>query len=655
MLKKILILFTFIAAFQTVFSQGNFKFGTVPESLLQMTVYEKDTSANALVVYEDCDVYYENLKLFGIDRVTEYTVRLKVLRQAGVDYAANNSIPFIQSGHSQVQETISDFQAFTYNLENGKIVKTKLEKQYINIEDVTEYFKRQKFAMQSVKVGSVVEYKYKLSSPFFSSPIHYVFQRNIPVLYSKLTITIPEFFVFNKEVRGYEPIKIETKKVNIPYITSQPLGEMTTAQVFDLKALKNEELVWNINDFLTGINFELSSFAYNGGIIKSFSQTWFDVAKLLRESDNFGAELRRKSLLKDEAVEIRNSGKSEEEKILAILNLVREKVKWNEKSGLYIGNASKALKEGKGTSSEVNAILLNALQNAGFDAVPVVLSLRSAGRLPMTFPSIDNLNYFVVRVATTAKTVYLDATRDYCGINVLPINCLVEKAIILYENGFEWVDLTSIGNNSEQTNLMVNFNEDGFLSGQKTKFYTGECAFSFKDDYKKAKDQEEFVQKMETDQNTIISNYQIDEKKDVKLSYTERYDFILNGLQLADNDYIIFAPLLFEAMKTNPFKAETRNLPVEFNYPQDERINVNINIPEGYKVEEIPQSALYQYGENKEIEFSFIVKQTETAVQISYRLRLNTSIVPANEYEPLRDFMSKVFAKCQEAIILKKI
>jgi len=107
MLRKILILFTFIAAIQTLFSQEKFKFGTVPESLLQMTVYEKDTSANALVVYEDYDVYYNwNVADNDFERVTEYVVRYKVLRQAGVDYVANNSIDFYQGNVSSATEKI---------------------------------------------------------------------------------------------------------------------------------------------------------------------------------------------------------------------------------------------------------------------------------------------------------------------------------------------------------------------------------------------------------------------------------------------------------------------------------------------------------------------------------------------------------------------
>ncbi|MCL1867329.1 MAG: hypothetical protein FWF72_00030, partial [Paludibacter sp.] len=375
----------------------------------------------------------------------------------------------------------------------------------------------------------------------------------------------------------------------------------------------------------------------------------------LNESERFGAELKKRSLLKNEATEIRNSSKSDEEKIIAVLNLVRDKIKWNEISTLSINNVSKALKDGKGTSGEVNAALLIALQNAGFEAFPVVLSLRSAGRLPITYPSIDNLNYFVVRVATASKIIYLDATRDYCGINVLPVGCLVEKAITLFANDFEWVDLTSIGSNSEMTNIIVNFNEDGFLSGQKNKFYSGECAYSFRNSYKKAKNEEEFIQEQETELHATISSYKIDFKNDIKLSFTENYNFIINEMELADNDYISFPPLLFEAMTANPFKVETRDLPVEFSYPQDERINVFINIPDGYTAEEIPQSAKYIFGENKEIEFYFIAQKTESTVQISYRMNINTSIISALDYQALRDFMSKVFAKCQDVIILKKI
>ena len=657
--KKLIVLLGCVLSIHILMAQEKFKFGSVPQELLEMTVYDKDSTAAAVVMYEENNVYYTVSGLTkDFEIITDYTVRIKILTSDGVEYA-NGVIPFYKGNTSSMTENITGLTGWTYNLENGKIVKDKLSKEYIFTEDVTENRKRMKFALPSAKAGSVVEYKYTLRSPYFANPENFQFQRDIPVKYSLFRFTIPEYFSFNKESKGYERLKYTTKLVNVTFLLNgQSLrcsGEELSLEAIDLPALKGENYVWNVDDFRTAISFELNKIIITGAYHKDFSTTWNKIAERLLDSDHFGKELKNKNLFKDELPSIQSAAGNDEEKMRAILDLVRSKVKWNDRSTLTINNASKALKEGVGTSGEMNALLLTALKNAGYEAYPVVMSLRSRGRLPLTYPSIDNLNYFIVRVIAGGKDYYLDATRSYCDLNVIPVECMVERALCIFDKNSDWVNLLSVGNNMERTSLLLSFNEDGILTGKRTKNHSGESAFSFKQSYESAKDEAEFIQKTETDNDISITEYAVDEKREANYAFKEVYDFTSNNIQLGDNPIITFSPLLFETMKNNPFKAEERKLPVEFAYPEDERINVNIDIPPGYVVDEIPQAARFFYGDNNEIEFSYLSQASEKNVQIAYRLNLTTCLIPASDYAKLRDFWSKVYAKSQEVIVFKKI
>jgi len=272
----------------------------------------------------------------------------------------------------------------------------------------------------------------------------------------------------------------------------------------------------------------------------------------------------------------------------------------------------------------------------------------------MTYPSIDNLNYFIVRVVVGDKNYYLDATLKYCDLNVIPVDCMVERALCIFDKSSDWVNLSIIGNNTERNNLFVSFNEDGILTGKRIKNYMGACAFTFKRSYENAKDEAEFIQGAETRNDISITGYNVEERRNANYAFVETYDFTSNTIQLGDNPIVTFTPLLFEAMRNNPFKSEERKLPVEFSYPEDDRINVSIIIPEGYAVDEIPQSARIFYGDNNEIEFNYLIQATEQNIQIAYRFNLTSCLIPAKDYDNLRDFMSKVYAKCQEVIVLKK-
>ncbi|GHT76689.1 hypothetical protein AGMMS50262_15590 [Bacteroidia bacterium] len=181
----------------------------------------------------------------------------------------------------------------------------------------------------------------------------------------------------------------------------------------------------------------------------------------------FGKELNNKGILKEETAIIKAVGDDDENKLRAVLDLVREKIKWNDQERIFINGVSKALKEGVGNSAQINSVLLNTLKNAGYNANPVAMSLRSHRRLPLTYPSIDNFNYFVVQVVTPEKTYYLDVTRSYTDLNLLPVDCLVDRALCIQTNGYNWIDLSAVCTGSERISLLLSFNEDGYWPAKK--------------------------------------------------------------------------------------------------------------------------------------------------------------------------------------------
>lgn len=112
--------------------------------------------------------------------------------------------------------------------------------------------------------------------------------------------------------------------------------------------------------------------------------------------------------------------------------------------------------------------------------------------------------------------------------------------------------------------------------------------------------------------------------------------------------------MLYLASKENPFKQETRVYPIDFGYPKQEKYNININIPEGFAVESIPQPMNIASGENVGA-FKYITANSETSIQIVITKNINTAIVPADFYPVLKDFYQQMTDKQNEKIVLKKI
>jgi len=659
-MKKLFLLLIIFLSSQISHGLDKIKFGTVSLEELKMAKLPSDTLASAVVLYEYCDNYYSiGTKDFIL--ISEYTVRIKIFTSEGLDNA-NHSFLLRKGRSREYDETYSGLTGYTYNLENGKIVKEKLDKNYIFTEETGENLKRIKFALPSVKPGSVIEYKYTIASPYYTVSRKYHFQRDIPVDYSCFSIKIPEYFRFDRETTGYEHIAVNIKRDNQSFSFGQNhiqcTAELIIAEVYYLPALKKDNYVFCREDFLSGIKFELRSIIVPGNFNKDFSTTWNDVAKQLMESKNFGEQLKHKNLFKSELAAIAQPDKTDREKLRDILDMVRNKVNWNKNSTSYIKDAQKALKEGVGSSAEINALLICALKDAGFNAYPVLMRLRSSGRLPITHPS-DQFNYFVAGITSNNNTYYLDATRPYTDINVLPTDCLVDKAFYMQPQKNDWVDLGALTNNGTKTTLHISFNDDtGILEGTCVHFYNNASSYRFQREYTDAKDQDDYIRTMEEKSKIKVADYKTDiVRNNTGILSSENYQFTYEDISLNNHSIISFSPLLYLKMENNPFKAEKRNLPVEFSYPYENRTNIRIILPEGYAFDEIPKSVKFVCNDKDgEIgSFTCLVKQEENVLSVSYMFNLNTNIIPGIRYPVFREFYSNVYSKTNEPIVIKKI
>lgn len=647
-------LFLFVFAYAAK-AQEKIKFGEVSAEDLNMSVYPEDTSAVAVVLHESCRVWYD-VATDDFVLKTSHTVRIKILKTSGLSYADVN-LPFYVTSGSRKSERIYGISGFTHNIADGKIQRTKLLKDYIFEEKTSENMRRMKIAFQNVQAGSVIELKYEKSSPYYSYIDDYIFQSSIPVIYSTYTAIIPEYFSFGKRTAGYEYIDFSEKQVNVSFmINGQRLscsGSEMTFTAKNLPVLKDDNYVWNKNDFTSKIMFDLRSFQIVGVTYKNFSVTWQDIDKQLMEDERFGKQFRFSNLMKEEMAKAIDVSMTPEQKINAVLNLVKAKVQWDERNVLYIDNVRKALKEGKGSSAEMNALLICLLRDAGFEAYPVVMSLRSRGRIFSAFPTQKSLNYFLTGVDIDGKSVYMDASDKYGAVNVIPMNCMVQEARCVLDEGkpSRWVDLHDIGRNGTLKNITAKFNEEGKLSGTVSETYSGIPYVRYCTLTDKQKSADDYRETLETKLNISISD--LEQGKPQGASVSEKYSFENNNIVLGD-DYIYLDALIFPYIDENPFKAESRKLPVEFPYPYDYVMTTTIELPEGYEVEEIPVAERITLGD-RQINFNFAARQQDRILQVTQRITLRETVYPVQQYEHVRDFWAHIADKNTAQLVLKRI
>ena len=82
---------------------------------------------------------------------------------------------------------------------------------------------------------------------------------------------------------------------------------------------------------------------------------------------------------------------------------------------------------------------------------------------------------------------------------------------------------------------------------------------------------------------------------------------------------------------TNPFKADKREFPIEFNSPWKEKSTVNIQLPEGYIIESSPESKAMALPEQMGM-FKYQVISQGSKVRIVSVLEFNIDKIPATYY-----------------------
>ena len=666
-MKKILLFFA-CCMFTTIHAEKDTnKFGKVTDEEVKMTGFPADTSAAAVVLYEKGRSYYtfQNNEFQVCFEIYE---KIKILKPEGVD-RANVEIHYYDKD-ARNREIIRDIDGNTYNFVNGKVEKSKLKSDFVFQDHLQGKWYRTKFTLPAVKPGSVIEYKYLIVSTDYSSIRTWGFQQSIPVCQSIYEVSIPEYFTFNKASHGYNPIAMEesseTMRFTYNYETQGAFGQTTrdrddlecqctvyTMKGQNLPAMKKDPYVSYLRDYMSSISFELAGIHFPGSLYKSYTYTWDDTEKELMNYEGFGSNLKQSGFFKEEVKTIAASQSTNVDKLKALLELVRSKVKWNEKNEVFTTELKKAIKTGIGSSADMNYLLISVLKDAGFAAYPVVMSRKSYGRLPFTNPSIDGINYFVTGVVADNKNYYMDASRKNAPINVLDEDCLVDRArMINPENSksSDWVDLSHLTPTVNKNICMIHFDNDKMVV-EVTSVKTDQSAYLFREEYKTYKNQDELVEALQNKHTITIENYSVKGLDTINQPIVERYTFtkpvVLSSALLYINPLTIFQEV------SNPFKEQKRNLPVEFNFPQTERSVISIVVPEGYVIDEIPKSEKTAIKENSAT-YSYLIQKNDNTIQLVYTISRNQMLYPINEYEFLRDFWTRLVAKNSEQIVLKK-
>ena len=637
------------------------KFGKISKNDFVLKNSEKYKDDDAVILFKKRDTWYEYNKTNGWTIITKIHERRLLKNKDGFEYGTKH----IRLYGKNKDEKVS-IKAFTFNLIDGKIVKTKLEKKDIFKQQLSKRWYEKKFTMPNLKPGSIIDWEYKIRSPYVQNIEDVIYKIDIPLQYLEAEIRVPEYYHFKYSTTNYFPVKITESEDNTTvYISTKNSSGVYQNNGYDVKLnvyklkLQNvapisiEPFMNSINNYIGRVKFELSFINYPNEPMKFVASTWEDVAKTIYLKDKFGRELKKHLYFKKDLAQLIDSTDTQKTKISKIFNFVKKKVKWNEEYGILADEGvTRAYKNGNGNVAELNFILLGMLNAAGVKAYPVLVSTNAHG-IPI-FPTLEGFNYIITAVPYGGSFILLDPTEKYTIPDVLPKRVLNWKGRLIKKDGSSFfVDLFPKYFSISSDNIQASIDDELVVNGFNIKKYTGNFALQKRSEYEN-KSMEDLKKTFEKkyDNLNILKIRQSNLNKANKI-YKILYKFEIEDAIEEIGNRILFNPALFLHKKENVFKSDKRDFPVYFGFPMMFRYDVKIKLPAGYKIKKLPENVSFSTPDGSAT-YSYQIKQKNNEIELIIENNISEPIIPSTKYQGLKSHFDKIVNKENEKIILSK-
>lgn len=636
-----------------------------------MTTYEADTSASAVVLCNYGELKFNFIK-GDIRYDFEQHKRIKILKRSGFD-EGDVSIPFYHSGENirNLQVQVFSPDGTEYSLKNSDIFEEK----------VSDNWSMMKFSAGNLSEGAVLEYRYKLESEYFTELREWYFQENIPTAWSEYRLEVPEWLDYIALTQGRPTDIHETNKEqqSISIGGSGTDGNRGSGRAYvyvtryaakDVPGLKKEGFITTMDDYYSRVRFQLKGTNWPNQGYKPHMNSWPELAKKMMDWESLGEQITKDRNFKDiwEAVTpLVASAADNDEKIRIVYRFLAEEMEWD---GRYSFTATdkldKCFEKKSATSGELNLMFIGLMKKMGVEVHPIMVSTRSHGRMIDLYPILDQFNHLMALVKYKNQLQVVDIGSKHRPIGLSRLSTFNGKAWLLNTETPQWINLPVPARESV-TMFTAKLGPDGALEGDVQSRYKGYAAVDSRID---------LAEEMQ-DKAVTVANATTDQGEEDRGSLRERFPDIeisqgdYSGLEdpeaplnlkfhcripsagMVNNDFIYLSPFIFPAFDENPFKQEERTYPVDVPYTISERYVINLSLPEGYTVEEIPEDVAMALPDNGG-SFQISTKVVGADIYLNCNLSLNQVHFQPEEYTGLKQFIDLVMEKQGEQIVLRK-
>jgi len=522
-----------------------------------------------------------------------------------------------------------------------------LEPKSIYRNRVNQYYGEVKFALPSVKVGTIFEYSYISTKKHWGGLSDWYFQRELPTVYSKYDLHILPGAAFQYQIHKNNFLGIDVQ-------SPKNEGKISFA-MSNIPGLREEPHMDATKDYIQRVEFQIAEYTTYYGVKKKTMTTWEELSRELLFDQSFGKAI-EKNLGKDiEILRQVATLSSELDKMKAIHNYVRKNFTWNGTSTFFAREPIRKVWDRKGgNAGEVNLTMINLMRDAGLDANPLLVSERDNGKVNMNYPFVDQFNKVMAYVAINGKTYVLDGTDQLTPSELIPFDVLNTYGFLVAKKN---PGMVALKDDQRIQKSIVSAKSELTVTGElKGEVYSNSFDYSrlakaaYYKKEGKAKYEEKYLVKALTDfkaDSLVINNLDVD-----SLPLEQRYNF--SASTVSSGDYRLVSLDLFSDFNKNPFVSDIRFTNIDFGAAINHTIVQVIKIPASMKPDVLPKTVTLVMPD-KSISFSRACNFDDKTSTVTVRLKLEIvkPVFTSDEYPGVKEFFKKMMEMTREQLVLK--
>jgi len=607
------------------------KWNDIPNADLEMKTFPEDTNASAVILGDVGNVYFND----KFEMVFTRHRRVKILSSAGYHWGNFAITYYAKDG----QQTVTELEGQTVTINtDGTIRRDKLDKKAIFNEDVDGKFRRMRLTLPALAPGVIVEYRYKIYSQSGTFLRDWEFQTSEPTRVSEFRIEIPAILEYAMLWQGAEATRVSENENHW--------------MMRDVPALRAEPFMTTPSDYRAAIRFQLAKIHWSGQSPQEVMSTWPQLATQLMYDDNFGLQIEKHDILRQQAVKLVTGLSSPEEKMRAIYDYVRTTMIWDGDDGIFTEvDLAKAFQTRRAGSPEIALIWTSMLRFAGLrEAHPVLISTRDHGKIVQMYSILRQFNRVLTLAQIGTRQYLLDATDPLRSYDLLPEAALNETGWLVDKTNPRWINISSAGSLSNQITVTANLSAAGAISG---RFSSRDEGYSGLFERRAGRDKKDEARWLAEMAEAVLDSMKISHRDSIHLPLTTEARFTAADYGQVAGDKIYLNPVLLQRQKENPFKQPERTFPVDFAYPRKLTYILNLRLPEGFIVQELPKNlTLNSLREGLQFRRQFVNKGN--SLQLTMQLQITRTRFEPVEYKALCNLYDQIVAAHAEQIVLKR-